>query len=244
VVHYQTIGSTNDAAAALARTAEAEGVVVVADEQTAGRGRRGRTWFSPPASGLYVSVVLTPARAACDPARATRLLTLAAGVALVEAIDETTGLAIDLKWPNDLCAAGRKLAGILAEGVSSGSIADPVVLGYGINVRAVRYPPELAGRVTSLEAELGRSVDRGQLFVETLTAIARRYDDLLAGRFDGILDAWRRHAPGACGSRVRWSDGSGDHTGVTAGIDQEGALFVRVGERTERLVAGELRWDG
>jgi BirA family biotin operon repressor/biotin-[acetyl-CoA-carboxylase] ligase len=243
VVYYGTIGSTNDRAAALAQARDAEGIVVVADEQTAGRGRRGHAWFSPPASGLYVSVVLTPARAACDPARATRMLTLAAGVALVEAIHQITGLAVDLKWPNDLCVGGRKLAGILAEGVSSGAIIDPIVLGYGINVRAARYPPDLAGHVTSLEAELGRDVDREPLFIETLAALARRYDDLLAGTFDGILDAWRRHAPGAYGSRVRWHDGSGGHSGVTAGIDREGALLVRVGDRIDRIVAGELQWD-
>jgi BirA family transcriptional regulator, biotin operon repressor / biotin---[acetyl-CoA-carboxylase] ligase len=239
VFHYETLGSTNDAAAALAARSDAEGLVVVADEQTAGRGRRGRAWFSPPAAGLYVSVVLTPARAAANPMRATRLLTLAAGIALVEAIHETSGLSVDLKWPNDLCAGGRKIAGILAEGVSSGSMIDPIVLGYGINVRAVRYPPELAGRVTSLETELGRGVDREQLFVGTLTALARRYGDLLRGAFDDILDAWRRHAPGACGSRVRW-DG---HSGITTGIDDEGALLVRIGERTERIVAGELEWQ-
>jgi BirA family biotin operon repressor/biotin-[acetyl-CoA-carboxylase] ligase len=243
VFHYPTIGSTNDAAAALAETHDAEGIVVVADEQTAGRGRRGHTWFSPAGTGLYVSVVLTPSRAVRDVPRAIRLLTPAAGVALVEAIDAVAGLAVDLKWPNDVCVAGRKLAGILAEGVSSGMAVDFVILGYGINLRTGAYPPDLAGRATSLEAELGCQVDRGRLFVETLAAIAKRYDDLLAGHFDGILDAWRRHAPGASGARVRWNEGSGHHVGVTAGIDQDGALLIRVGERMERIVAGEVQWE-
>jgi BirA family biotin operon repressor/biotin-[acetyl-CoA-carboxylase] ligase len=265
VFYYPTIGSTNDAAAFLAasrscvgphpervsgpwddRTVarpDAEGLVVVADEQTAGRGRRGHTWFSPPGSGLYVSVVVTPARAAFDPPRAIRLLTLAAGVALVEAIDRVTGLAVDLKWPNDLHAGGRKVGGILAEGLSVGSTIEPVVVGYGLNVRAAAYPPELEDRATSLEAELGCAVERDRLFIETLAALARRYDDLLAGRFDAILDAWRRHAPFACGARVRWGEASREQSGITAGIDDHGALLVRTGECTERIVAGELRWE-
>ncbi len=242
--HYQTIGSTNDAAAALAETRDAEGIVVVADEQTAGRGRRGHTWFSPSGTGLYVSVVLTPSRAVRDVPRAIRLLTPAAGVALVEAIDTAAGLAVDLKWPNDLYVAGRKLGGILAEGASSGMAVDYVILGYGVNVGAGAFPPDVAARATSVETELGRKVDRGRLFVETLAALAKRYDDLLAGNFDGILDAWRRHAPGASGARVRWHDGSGHHTGVTAGIDQDGALLVRAGGRIERIVAGEVLWEG
>src|SRR6185295_19469839 len=133
IVHYPTIGSTNDAAADLVASGARpgiEGLVVVADEQTAGRGRRGHTWFSPPGSGLYVSTVLMPARARVDAARATALLTLAAGVAIAEGIDAATGLAVDLKWPNDLFVGRRKLAGILAEG----SGHDAIVLGYGINV--------------------------------------------------------------------------------------------------------------
>src|ERR1700716_521081 len=120
VVFFSTIGSTNDAASALAERGAAEGTVVIADAQTAGRGRRGRTWFSPPGSGLYVSVVLTPARARTDGDRATTLITLAAGVALAEGVEAATGLRVDLKWPNDLYVTRRKLAGILAEGVAAG----------------------------------------------------------------------------------------------------------------------------
>ena len=238
-----TISSTNDvalerSATAVAEGHDAEGLVVVAGEQTAGRGRRGHTWFSPPGSGLYVSVVLAPARARVDRPRATLLLTLAAGVAIAEGIAVATGLRPDLKWPNDLQVARCKLAGILAEGAAG----QQVVLGYGINIAAAALPPELRDRTTSLESELGRAVDRADVLVETLVALSARYEDLLDGRFDAILDAWRRLSPSAAGGRVSWTTKAGQLSGVTAGIDDHGALLVRVDDRIERLVSGELRW--
>jgi BirA family biotin operon repressor/biotin-[acetyl-CoA-carboxylase] ligase len=244
ITYFPVVGSTNDVAATLALRGASEGAIVIADAQTAGRGRRGREWFSPPGSGLYVSVVLRPrhsTRGAAD--RTTTLLTLAAGVALVEAVETATGLAVDLKWPNDLYVARHKLAGILAE--AAGAADEPMVLGYGINVGAAAYPPELRDRATSLESELGRRVDRALLFVESLASLARRYDDLLERRFDAILDAWRARSPGSNGARVTWNRGatpSGAATGVTAGIDDEGALLVVVGDRIERIVAGEVTW--
>jgi BirA family transcriptional regulator, biotin operon repressor / biotin---[acetyl-CoA-carboxylase] ligase len=248
VLYYPTIGSTNDAAAALVATgatsvADAEGVVVVADEQLSGRGRRGRSWFSPAGSGLYVSVVLTPGRSQLNPVRALQLLTLAAGVALAEGIGDAAGVNIELKWPNDLYVGRRKLGGILAEALTSGFAIPPVALGYGINVGAAAYPPDVADRATSLEVELGQAVDRERLFIETLAALARWYDELLAGRFDDILAAWRRRASSAIGRRVTWNDIVGERSGITSGIDDEGALLVNVGDRVERLVGGELSWD-
>jgi BirA family transcriptional regulator, biotin operon repressor / biotin---[acetyl-CoA-carboxylase] ligase len=240
---FSTIGSTNDVAATLASNGDFEGAVVIAETQTAGRGRRGRVWFSPPGAGLYVSVLLAPARAV-HPDRATALLTLAAGVALAEAVERATGLAPAIKWPNDLLVGRRKLAGILAEGVTSpGALGlQSVVLGYGLNVSPAAYPPELSDRVTSLESELGRRIDRAELCAQSLAALAARYDDLLDARFDAILDAWRGRSPGSRGMRVSWETPSGTQTGVTIGVDEMGALLVRVGERTERLVAGEVNW--
>ncbi len=218
-----------------------EGLVVVADEQTAGRGRRGHTWFSPPGSGLYVSVVLSPSTSAVDPARATTLLTLAAGVAIAEGVEEACGLRVDLKWPNDLQVSRRKLGGILAESSGTGAHG-AVVVGYGLNVLSTAFPQELGDRATSLETELGRAVDRHHLLAETLAALSRRYDDLLTGRFDAILDAWRRRAPGATGARVTWTVNGSASSGVTAGIDDLGALLVRVDDRVERIVSGEVVW--
>jgi BirA family transcriptional regulator, biotin operon repressor / biotin---[acetyl-CoA-carboxylase] ligase len=244
ILFFRTIGSTNDEASfrSAGLSAErAEGLIVVADEQTAGRGRRGRTWFSPAGSGLYVSVVLTPSRAR-DPRRATSVLTLAGGVALAEGIEAASGLALDLKWPNDLLVARRKVGGILAEASVSGDVVSPVILGFGINVTSVAYPPDVADRAMSIETAVGRAVDRQDLLIESLAALARRYDDLLAGRFDAILDAWRRRAPAASGARVSWTTASGAMTGITAGIDDDGALLARVGDRIERIVAGEVTW--
>jgi BirA family biotin operon repressor/biotin-[acetyl-CoA-carboxylase] ligase len=243
VLYFPVTGSTNDVAVALAaRAGDREGTVVVADEQTAGRGRRGRVWFSPAGSGLYVSIVLTPGRARHQPGRATLLLTLAAGVAVAEGVHLATAVPVDLKWPNDVFLGRRKLAGILAEAAATEQVPQPVVLGYGINVSPAAYPPELRDRATSLETEAGRPVDRTQVLVETLAAMARRYDDLLNGRFDAILDAWRLRAPSAVGARVTWAGARGPVAGVTAGVDEDGALRVDVDSRVERIAAGEITW--
>ncbi len=243
IVYFPSVASTNDIAATLASAGDAEGAVVIADHQTSGRGRRGRVWFSPPGSGLYVSVVLTPVRAA-DPRRATMLLTMTAAVALADAIETTAGIAPAIKWPNDLLIGRRKLAGILAEGISSAgtSRVDAVVLGYGINVGPMAYPPELADRATSLESELGTHIDRAVVLAHTLAALAVRYADLLAGRFGAILDAWSSRARGIRGATVTWATASGRATGVTAGVDDDGALLVRMADRVERIVSGEVTW--
>lgn len=250
ILFFSTIDSTNDVALKLAAQDGSEGAVVIADEQTAGRGRRGRAWFSPPGSGLYVSIVLAPARARVDPARATLLLTLMAGVALAEAIESATALRVEIKWPNDLYVRRRKLAGILAEAVASDapgadaidSAGGRVVLGYGINVLSTAYPRELGDRATSIETELGRTADRAALCAETIAAVGRRYADLVDGRFNAILDAWRARAPASRGARVAWESSSGPRTGVTTGIDDRGALLVDIGGVIERIVGGEVTW--
>ena len=238
VLFFNRTGSTNDVALALAEDPDAEGVVVIADQQTAGRGRQGHVWHSPPGSGLYVSIVLRPPHGKTADVRSTGLLTLAAGVALAEAVERLTGLRADIKWPNDLLVGRRKLAGILAESAPGGY----VVLGYGLNVSAAAFPADLAQRATSLESELGRAVDRPAMCAETIAAIAGRYTDLVEGRFDAILDEWRRRAPSSRQRRVAWETPSGPLSGVTAGIDEHGALLVRVADRVERIVGGVLTW--
>lgn len=232
VRRHPTLPSTMDAAVGLAQQGARHGVVVVADEQTAGRGRRGATWQSPSGAGLYLSFIARPRDAA-----ATSLLTLAAGVAVRDGIKNSTGLTADLKWPNDLIVGRRKLAGILAEGVGIGSPGAAVIIGIGVNVQPAAYSPDVAARATSIEGELGRAVDREQV----LSAILAALWDWLAAleqKPGDILQAWRAASPNANGTRVEWD---GRH-GTTAGIDDHGALLVTTASGIERIVAGELRW--
>jgi len=249
--YFATIGSTNDVAARLAESGASEGTTVAAATQTAGRGRLGRTWFSPPGAGLYVSIVVRPGErpgtAGPETERVARLplpstLTLAAGVALAEAVRETTGLAAEIKWPNDVVFRCRKLAGILAEAAARGSSLPYVVLGFGVNVRAVKAPPEVAHRATSIEAEIGRPVDRGLLLAGTLVRFSDCLDSLRRGDLARVLDRWRALSPSANGSQVEWHGPQGTVTGLTAGLDDDGALLVGLEGRVERIIAGEIIW--
>src|SRR6476659_3868380 len=175
-------GSTNGIAAALAENGASQGTTVLASTQTAGRGRFGRAWFSPPGAGLYASIV-------CRNERAAPLVTLAGGVAVADGVRNATGLPVHIKWPNDIViddrrAAGRrKLAGILAEATSSPDGLQYVILGFGINLGPAAYPPELADRATSIEVELGRPVDGAAVLAETLAVFAERFRELEAGDF-------------------------------------------------------------
>ena len=231
---HRSLGSTMDGAAALAGTGAARGLVVGADEQTAGRGRRGRVWVSPPGAGLYFSYV---ARPTVHANRSLPLLTLAAGVAVCDGIRAAVGLAPELKWPNDVLIDWRKLAGILAEGQAVGSSGQAVVIGVGLNLRPSAALHDATARVTSLEGELGRGVERALVLAEVLVALWDRLA-ALERRPDDILQAWRAASPSATGTPVEWQG----RTGITEGIDDTGALLVRTTAGIERVIAGELTW--
>jgi len=232
---YSEIGSTNDVALLMAERGAPDGTVVGADLQTAGRGRQGRTWSSPAGSGLYVSMILRP------PAVIAPLLTIAAGVSVAEGIREATGLSMDLKWPNDVYAGGRKVAGILAESGLSDARLKHVVLGIGINVNHANYPPEVATRATSIERELGRPVDRGLVLASCLSALTVRYRQLQKAPA-AVLDAWRSYAASMLKRRVECTVGLQSVTGVAEDIDERGALVVRVGDEIVRVISGEVVW--
>ena len=247
--YFPTIGSTNDVAARLAAGGASEGTTVAAEAQSSGRGRLGRTWFSPQGVGLYVSLVIRPdaggrggqggdAAAPGLPA----VVTLASGVALADAIRESTGLQVEIKWPNDIVCGRRKLAGILAEASAQGAELEYVILGFGVNIRPVTYPPDVAQRATSIEGELGRPVDRGLLLARSLAHVSACRETLRSGQIGGLLDRWRRLSPSAVGARVEWRAPGGAVGGRTAGLDHDGALLVNRGGRIERVVAGEVIW--
>ncbi len=228
-----------DVAAVEAAHGAAEGRTIVAEEQTAGRGRRGRSWVSPAGAGLYCSVILRPPGA---PAGLLSLLTLAVGVGVRDGLRHATGLSADLKWPNDVLVGQRKLAGILAEGVALGTAAPAVVVGVGVNLTVAACPPDLAGLATSLEAELGRPVERALVLDEILKSLGAAYADLYDGRAGDILRRWREAAPSAVGTPVEWDTPTGVQTGMSAGIADDGALLVRTAAGLARIVAGEVRW--
>ncbi len=228
-----------DTAAELAHNGAANGVVVAAEHQTAGRGRRGTNWVSPPGAGLYFSVIVRPVVAVAKTGHSTLpLLTLAAGVGVRDGIAAASGLRADLKWPNDLLVGRRKLAGILAEGIAIGSPQQSVIVGVGVNIQPAAYPADVAARATSIAGELGRPIDREVLLDAILDALSSRLAALDQNAGD-ILLAWRAASPSATGTRVEW-DG---RVGVTAGIDNTGALLVKTSSDLERIIAGELHWQ-
>lgn len=247
VVWYESVSSTNDVADRAATAGADHGTVVAAEAQEAGRGRMGRSWHSPPGSGLYVSVVLRPAElvgaGGADPLAAASWITLTAGVALADALRRSTGLPADIKWPNDLVVGPRKVCGVLAEASTLGGDLRHVILGFGINVLASAYPPEIADRATSVEAELGRAADRAAVFAESLASLAERLRQLSNRGFSAILSDWRAMSPTSAGSRVTVLSSGAWVEAVTAGIDGDGALLVSVGGATRRVVAGEVRWQ-
>jgi len=236
VLWYSEVSSTNDVAATLADRGEPEGTVVIADAQSAGRGRHGRTWASPPGAGLYMSIVMRPAP------HAVTLLTIAAGVAFADGIQAATGLHPHLKWPNDVYVGGRKLAGILAEAGTSTDGGCHVVLGCGVNLMPAAYPSDVAARATSIESELGRPIDRGLLLVECLAALDLRYRELQSRASAAVIARWRDRAVSMFGRRVEWDVAGVTRHGVAEDIDETGALLVRDGAARARVISGEVRW--
>jgi BirA family biotin operon repressor/biotin-[acetyl-CoA-carboxylase] ligase len=239
--YCERIGSTNEAAMALALAGEPVGTSVLAGMQHAGRGRRGHVWFSPPGAGLYLSIIVRP----LDVPGLTPLVTLAAGVAAADAIRAVAVLPVELKWPNDVVIGQpwRKLGGVLCEASGVGPRLEALVVGIGLNLQRVRYPAEIATCATSIEAELGRPIERAPLVVELLGRLRTMMDACGSDRA-GVCDQWRRLGQrGLAGATVAWRTNRGVHRGRTRGIDVDGALLVETEIGVERVIAGEVEWE-
>lgn len=208
------------------------GAAVLADGQTAGRGRLGRTWYSPPGSGLYTSFVFYP-----PPARLGGILSLLAAVALVDAVRRASGLAARVKWPNDLIIGGNKCAGILVE---AGFDPRPwAIMGIGVNVNG--KPPGDVDHATTLAKEAGRPLARETLWRYLAQSLEQYYETWLAGSNAVVVDQWMR-VSATLGQQVAvWSGGQKIAAGRAKTIDEEGGLWL-IGEdgRETRVVAGEV----
>jgi BirA family biotin operon repressor/biotin-[acetyl-CoA-carboxylase] ligase len=229
--------------AAGARAAGARGEVWLAEEQTAGKGRAGHGWESRPRDGIYLSALLRPRLAPAE----VIILSLAAGLAVVEAVHEVTGQWSDLRWPNDVMMGGRKFCGILTEMNAEVTRVRYVVVGMGLNVNNTEFPPELASIATSLCRETGRKVSRVELVAALLRALDREQAALADGAAGtreaaraAILRRFERHSSYCCGAAVTVEE-DGGYEGVTRGLDERGFLLVETAQGMRTVLSGGVR---
>jgi BirA family transcriptional regulator, biotin operon repressor / biotin---[acetyl-CoA-carboxylase] ligase len=237
VFHFFNTDSTNRVAMELGYAGEPEGTVVMAEAQTAGRGRSGRTWHSERGAGLYLTVLLRPR---LSPAQAP-LLTMLAGISAHTAIAAQTGLVPELKWPNDLILNGKKLGGILTEMHAEPNQVRFVIVGIGINVNQEKFPAELSSTATSLRKESGRASYRLELLVRLLAQFENDYNRFLHEGPGFVVDRFETVSSFARGRRVRVDTGMDAYVGTTSGLSPEGLLLVTRDNGTlVTVIAGDV----
>lgn len=222
-IDLEACASTNDEAARMARAGAQHGTVVIAEQQTAGRGRDGRPWASPRDRGLYLSCVLRPPLPLAD----VPPMTLAIGVGLCDAV-RAAGVMGALKWPNDLLVGTRKLAGVLVEAQSQGTRLEAVIVGIGINLSPAEpgeLPPEVAVRAVSVEEASGAPVDREAFIAALLAHVEHWVDHYTAVGLEDVIPAWTDRM--AHGLRARAVVDGAPIVGMMVGLDGDGALLLR-----------------
>jgi BirA family biotin operon repressor/biotin-[acetyl-CoA-carboxylase] ligase len=237
--YFPSIESTNSLAMREGDAGAPEGLVYLADEQTAGRGRGAHAWHSAPGSGLYVSVLLRPQVAPAD----GLWYSLAAGLAVRAALRQVTSLEADLRWPNDLLFGSRKFCGILTELNAEVTRVRHLVIGIGINVHQERFPPELSATATSLQIETGRWWPRQEILLALLQSLHRETIALAAAGTNSSADILARLESSSSwmrGKQVYVEEGGG-FTGVTAGLDARGFLLVRTAGGLRTVLSGGVR---
>ena len=237
IFHFFKVDSTNTVAMRLGEEGEAHGTVVVAEEQTSGRGRAGHSWHSEKAAGIYVSILLQPQ---ISPMLAPAL-TLVAGLAAYDAIAEGSGLLPDIRWPNDVLLKGKKVCGILTEMQAEPDRVHFAVIGIGINVNQPKMPGDLASVATSMRMETGRVHSRLELLARLLRHLDRYYNQFIA---EGAAPILRRFAEVSSyfeGKRVRMSTSTDNFVGTTAGLEPMGILRVKRDDgKIESVISGTV----
>lgn len=238
VHHFDSIDSTNRRAMALARGGAAEGEVVVAEAQTAGRGRLGRSFFSPPGVSFYGSMILRPQ---VPPGRAPQI-TLVAGLATAQTIEAHAEMRPALKWPNDVWLGERKVAGILTEMESEADRVLHVVCGPGINLNTPleAFPEDLRGIATSIFATTGRRIDRPKFAADLFSRFERLYDEFLTAGLSALRERWDGYSM-LTGRRVVVDGAGAPVEGEVVGLDDDGALLLRGRDgEMSRAIAGDV----
>ena len=235
ILKYDSVNSTNTEAFNQAKRGASEGLCIVAREQTAGRGRHGRTWVSEKDSGLYFSLILRPK----IEIRFLPLITLMTAVAVHQSIESAFKIECDIKWVNDIHVDGKKICGILAETVETEK-GLAVIVGIGINLKSSNFPPELAETATSIEAETG-AIPNVETFLPVLTSFLEKYCDLLYEDATKIRAEWSKRSSYAFGKNVRIMLENETIYGITRGIEENGALRLEMENGEIKIIhAGDV----
>lgn len=231
--YFETLNSTNTTAAELARQNAPEGTVVLANGQTGGKGRLERAWFSPSDLNLYFSIILRP-----EPSR-LHYIPFLASLAVFDML-RTFGLDADLKWPNDVLADEKKVAGILMQTSAEPNTLHYAILGIGINVNILRFPPELAGTATSMTLELGTHVARESVLASMLLEFERAYETMNDLEWMALCSRFERCSSYVRGCPVRVTEHNRTLEGTTAGLDEFGGLILETVNGKNIVYAGDV----
>lgn len=238
ILLFDRVDSTNQVALEMASNGMPGGLVILAEAQERGKGRLGRTWYSPAGVNLYLSLFLRPHQ----PPREFPLFSLATSVALIDAIEKGTGLAPAIKWPNDVLVDHKKVAGILLESETGGGQTPPLVIGIGVNVNLdlAILPPDLQSTAGSLKAALGHEVDRTDLTCLLLEALAEQILLLQEGKKDLLIQVLRQKCQ-TLGRKVRVETPKQTFEGRADEIDEDGGLMIRMGDgRLRKILIGDI----
>lgn len=236
---FPTIDSTNTYAVKLAHQGASEGTTIIADEQTGGKGRLGRTWVSPPGVNLYLSLILRPPVSTGIAPQ----INLLAAVAVAEAIVQVCGLTPAIKWPNDVLIDEKKVCGILAEMQTEAGALQSLVLGIGVNVNAplAAFPPELRDKASSLFLIGGQMINRAAFTAALLTHLEKLYVLWIEKGFPALRPAWEHYASGLISKQITVAAPEGTIVGTVLGLDSDGALLLRDSSGTpRRILAGDV----
>lgn len=237
VLRFESLPSTNDLAREMAQSGEGEGLAILARQQTAGRGRQGRSWSSPPGEGLYVSLVLRPDIKPVD----SPVITLAAAVAVAETLEQDYRISPDIKWPNDVLARGRKICGILVESAIEANKLLYAIMGIGVNLGQREFPHELKETATSLLIESGQLVTPDEFLKPLLERLEYWYRQATAQPSE-VIARWEAMSSYAHNCVVRVESSDSIIEGTTRGLTAKGALVIEMsgGEKRE-IVSGEVK---
>lgn len=238
IVYHPETASTNTDAKVLATQGAPEGTIIIAERQTRGRGRLGRTWFSPRSQGIYISFIIRPRLSL----QAAPILTPLAAVVAAEALAEETGLEVFLKWPNDIMVSGKKIGGILTEIGSEMDRVDFAVVGLGLNVHIWGFPDDLEGKATSIALETSRRISRAGLVRGCLGKLETVYEQQKRSGSGPLLTRYKK-LTAVVGKEATLDSGGHRFSGRVCDLDEHGALLVEDGEgKTTRVVSGDINY--